>query len=180
MNVWTHSFVSDSVTYESGYHFDENWNYIVDYSTEEVPRTLTMESIHKWHHKYDYYTPDRPLPRKHLHPEWINLQEGSDQECLLQTLLLIRRLEFLHEGMRWFDVKRYGITIYRREILAELNLLTVTDTLEYRDPRQAIQLPFEVRGAGLQANPRPATDVSTSEYQNWSRRGDMIEFKNKK
>ena len=176
MNVWTHSFISESVEYESGYHFDENWNYIVDYATEQVPRTLTMESIHAWHHKYDYYTPDRPLPRKHLHPEWINLTEGSDQECLLQTLLLIRRLEFLHEGMRWFDIKRYGITVYRREINAALNALTITDTLEYRDPRQAIQLPFEVRGAGLKGNPRPATET-TSGYLNWAPKGEVIEFK---
>ena len=178
MNVWTHSFISESVEYESGYHFDENWNYIVDYATEQVPRTLTMASIHAWHHKYDYYTPDRPLPRKHLHPEWINLTEGSDQECLLQTLLLIRRLEFLHEGMRWFDIKRYGITVYRREINSALNALTITDTLEYRDPRQAIQLPFEVRGAGLQANPRPVTETK-SEYLNWAPKGELIEFKKK-
>ena len=180
MNVWTHSFISPSVEYEAGYHYDENWNYIVDYATEKINRDLTMESIHKWHHKYDYYTPDRPLPRKHLHPDWINLQEGSDQECLLQTLLLLRRLEFLHEGMRWFDIKRYGITIYRREINSALNALTVTDTLEYRDPRQAIQLPFEVRGAGLEANPRPAAEtVAPEEYLQWAPKGEMIEFKKK-
>ena len=180
MNVWTHSFISPSVEYEAGYHYDENWNYIVDYATEKINRDLTMESIHKWHHKYDYYTPDRPLPRKHLHPDWINLQEGSDQECLLQTLLLLRRLEFLHEGMRWFDIKRYGITIYRREINSALNALTITDTLEYRDPRQAIQLPFEVRGAGLEANPRPAAEtVAPEEYLQWAPKGEMIEFKKK-
>lgn len=180
MNVWTHSFISPSVEYEAGYHYDENWNYIVDYATEKINRDLTMESIHKWHHKYDYYTPDRPLPRKHLHPDWINLQEGSDQECLLQTLLLLRRLEFLHEGMRWFDIKRYGITIYRREINSALNALTVTDTLQYRDPRQAIQLPFEVRGAGLEANPRPAAEtVAPEEYLQWAPKGEMIEFKKK-
>ena len=180
MNVWTHSFISPSVEYEAGYHYDENWNYIVDYATEKINRDLTMESIHKWHHKYDYYTPDRPLPRKHLHPDWINLQEGSDQECLLQTLLLLRRLEFLHEGMRWFDIKRYGITIYRREINSALNALTITDTLQYRDPRQAIQLPFEVRGAGLEANPRPAAEtVAPEEYLQWAPKGEMIEFKKK-
>ena len=180
MNVWTNSFLSPSVQYSTGGHYDENWNYIVDYSTQVIDRDLTMASIHKWHHKYDYYTPDRPMPRKHLHPEWLNLQEGSDQECLLQTLLLLRRLEFLHEGMRWFDIKRYGITIYRREINSALNALTITDTLEYRDPRQAIQLPFEVRGAGLEANPRPASEtVAPEEYLQWAPKGEMIEFKKK-
>ena len=178
INIWTNSFIVDSVTYVSGGHY--NWDpfeYVVEYSTEKVPRDLTMESIHKWHHKYDYYTPDRPLPRKHLNPEWLQLTEGSDQECLLQTILLLRRLEFLHEGMRWFDIKRYGMKIYRREINAALNMLTLTDSMEYRDPRQAIQLPFEVRGAGLQPNPRP---VETSpELVKWPAKSEMIEFKKK-
>ncbi|MCR4917043.1 MAG: RagB/SusD family nutrient uptake outer membrane protein [Prevotella sp.] len=176
INIWTNSFIVDSVTYVSGGHY--NWDpfeYVVEYSTEKVPRDLTMESIHKWHHKYDYYTPERPLPRKHLNPEWLQLTEGSDQECLLQTILLLRRLEFLHEGMRWFDIKRYGMKIYRREINAALNMLTLTDSMEYRDPRQAIQLPFEVRGAGLQPNPRP---VETSpELVKWPAGSEMIEFK---
>ena len=178
INIWTNSFIVDSVTYVSGGHY--NWDpfeYVVEYSTEKVPRDLTMESIHKWHHKYDYYTPDRPLPRKHLNPEWLQLTEGSDQECLLQTILLLRRLEFLHEGMRWFDIKRYGMKIYRREINAALNMLTLTDSMEYRDPRQAIQLPFEVRGAGLQPNPRP---VETSpELVKWPAGSEMIEFQKK-
>ena len=178
INIWTNSFIVDSVTYVSGGHY--NWDpfeYVVEYSTEKVPRDLTMESIHKWHHKYDYYSPERPLPRKHLNPEWLQLTEGSDQECLLQTILLLRRLEFLHEGMRWFDIKRYGMKIYRREINAALNMLTLTDSMEYRDPRQAIQLPFEVRGAGLQPNPRP---VETSpELVKWPAGSEMIEFKKK-
>ena len=166
INVWTNSFVTDTVTYVSGGHY--NWDpfeYVVEYSQEPVPNTLTMESIHMWHHAYDYYLPERPLPRKHLHPDWIALTEGSNQECLLQTILLCRRLEFLHEGMRWFDVKRYGMTIYRREINSALNALTLTDSMSYRDPRQAIQLPFEVRGAGLEANPRPAENTEYSLWQ---------------
>ena len=178
INIWTNSFIVDSVTYVSGGHY--NWDpfeYVVEYSTEKVPRDLTMESIHKWHHKYGYYSPERPMPRKHLNPEWLQLTEGSDQECLLQTILLLRRLEFLHEGMRWFDIKRYGMKIYRREINAALNMLTLTDSMEYRDPRQAIQLPFEVRGAGLQPNPRP---VETSpELVKWPAKSEMIEFKKK-
>ena len=181
INVWTHSFIPDSVTYVSGGHY--NWDlfeYVVEYSTGPVPNTLTMESIHKWHHTYGYYTPDRPMPRKHLNPEWINLQEGSDQECLLQTILLLRRLEFLHEGMRWFDIKRYGIKIYRRQITSALNLLEITDSMSYRDPRQAFQIPFEVRGAGLEANPRPAgeaiIDTESEAYREWQPTGSTIKF----
>lgn len=154
INVWTGNFVADSVKYNT-YRYDENWNYI--YATAPSNNHLTMDMIRQWAEKYDYYRPEKPAPRKHLNPEWLALTEGSDQENLLQALLLIRRIEFLHEGMRWFDIKRYGIKIYRRLIITSLNALELTDSMEYRDPRQAIQLPFEVRAAGLEANPRGAS-----------------------
>lgn len=146
INVWTDNFVADSVSYNT-YQYDENWNYI--YATEPINKKLTLDRIREWVNKYGYYTPDTPRPRKHLHPEWISLIEGSDQENLIQCLLLIRRLEFLHEGMRWFDIKRYGIKLYRRKIITALNTIELVDSMEYRDPRQAIQLPYEVTSAGL-------------------------------
>lgn len=163
MNLWTGNFIADSVKYNT-YKYDENWNYI--YAWEKTNNHLTMQSIRDWAEKYDYYRPERPMPRKHLAPEWISLTEGSDQECLIQALLLIRRIEFLHEGMRWLDIKRYGIKIYRRLIITSLNALELTDSMSYRDPRQAVQLPFEVRSAGLEGNERPA-DTSASDYSIW-------------
>ena len=176
INVWTHNFVVDSVTYVSGGHY--NWDpfeYVVEYSTEKVPNELTIESIHEWASRWDYYTPNVPLPRKHLNPEFVNLTEGSTQEDLLQCLLLIRRLEFLHEGMRWFDIKRYGIKIYRREINTALNMLTLTDSMSYRDPRQALQLPFEVQAAGLTPNERPATEEAAS-FNSWNATPQAVKF----
>lgn len=167
INTWTGNFVADSIKYNT-YKYDENWNYI--YATTPTNNHLTMEMIRQWAGKYDYYRPEKATPRKHLHPEWLTLTEGSDQEDLLQTLLLIRRIEFLHEGMRWFDIKRYGIKIYRRLIITSLNTLQLTDSMEYRDPRQAIQLPFEVRSAGLQPNPRKTTADKTS-YSIWQPAG---------
>lgn len=164
INTWTTNFVSDSVEYNT-YKYDENWNYI--YAWAKIKNHLTMDQIRNWCQKYDYYRPERPLPRKHLHPDWVSLTEGSDEEDLIQTILLLRRLEFLHEGMRWFDVKRYGMTIYRREINSALNAVTLTDSMSYRDPRQAIQIPFEVRSAGLKGNDRSSTS-STASYNTWT------------
>ncbi len=163
INTWTGNFVADSVKYNT-YKYDENWNYI--YATAPSNNHLTMEMIRDWAEKYDYYRPEKPAPRKHLNPDWISLTEGSDQENLIQALLLIRRIEFLHEGMRWFDIKRYGMKIYRRLIITSLNALELTDSMEYRDPRQAVQLPFEVRSAGLQPNPRTST-ATESGYSLW-------------
>jgi hypothetical protein len=171
INIWTGNFIADSVKYNT-YKYDQDWNYI--YATTATNNHLTMKSIGDWAKKYDYYRPERPLPRKHLHPDWINLTEGSDQENLLQCILLIRRIEFLHEGMRWFDIKRYGIQIYRREINTSLNTLQLTDSMSYRDPRQAIQIPFEVRGAGLTGNDRQPD--ATASYSVWSKADNKETF----
>ena len=52
------------------------------------------------------------------------------------------------------DVKRYGITIYRRDVKSNYKITGVTDTMEARDPRLAIQLPQDVITAGVTPNPR--------------------------
>lgn len=97
-----------------------------------------------------YYTPEMPTPKKRLNPDFT-IQPGQ-QEDLIHAILHARRVTTLHEGLRWFDVKRYGIEIYRRAV-KEGNV-TVLDTLSKEDPRRAIQLPQNVIKAGITPNPR--------------------------
>lgn len=120
---------------------------------------ITADRIAKVYGDYDetaktgmkYYTPTEPTPKKELHPDFT--VEKGEQENFIQAILHCRRILTLHEGLRWFDVKRYGMVIYRRRI--ETNgAITVTDTMETDDPRRAIQLPQSVITAGLEANPR--------------------------
>ena len=99
------------------------------------------------------YTPldiNKPADRtvkKELHPVGFSISAG-DQENLIQCILHIRRCETIHEGLRWMDIKRYGIEIsHPRDKEA-------TDYLLVDDPRRAIQLPDDVIQAGLVANPR--------------------------
>ena len=70
-------------------------------------------------------------------------------------LLLHRRYYTLHYGLRWFDVKRFGIEIYRRTLTSnDLGIKSVDDTLEVRDNRRAVQLPADVLAADMTPNPR--------------------------
>jgi hypothetical protein len=62
--------------------------------------------------------------------------------------LHLRRIETVHEGLRWQDIKRYGIEI------AHNRANTTADILRVDDPRRAFQLPQDVINAGLPANPR--------------------------
>ena len=101
-----------------------------------------------------YYTPTAPTVKKRLDPDFT--VTAGEQENLIHAVLHARRVVTLHEGLRWQDIKRYGIEIYRRDvdgILGDGNI-SVYDTMKKDDPRRAIQLPQYVISAGITANPR--------------------------
>ncbi|MCQ2156087.1 MAG: hypothetical protein MJY57_02655, partial [Bacteroidales bacterium] len=58
------------------------------------------------------------------------------------------------QGMRWFDIKRYGIEIDRRIMNDNGNASLRSDHLAKDDLRRAMQLPLKVTDAGLAKNPR--------------------------
>ena len=118
----------------------------------EATRTLTLSGIQSFYNALRYYTPSQPTVKKQLHTDFTI--EATTQEPLLQCILHLRRLITIHEGLRMQDVKRYGMTIYRRRVSVENRVIEVTDSMKVNDPRQAIQLPQDVITAGLQANPR--------------------------
>ena len=99
--------------------------------------------------------------KKHLHPKFTIDEEGSEQETLIQYILAVRRYETLHIGLRWFDIKRWGIEIPRRTMGGDGNPVKITDWLKVDDPRRAIQIPQKVREAGYTPNPRPDSSDDT-------------------
>lgn len=115
---------------------------------------ITPEKVQTFWNSINYYTWNESTPKKHLNPAFAIDEEGSMQESMLQTVLSARRIEQLHTGMRWFDVKRYGIKIYRRVMDAGTDPMKLKDSLDVNDPRRAIQIPLKVRDAGYESNPR--------------------------
>lgn len=113
--------------------------------------TLTPEKINAYYEEMPYYNPLKSLtPKKELHPDFT-IEKGM-QENIIQCILHIRRMATLHEGIRWPDIKRYGIVIYRR--LVSDGYMTITDEMPANDLRRAIQIPRSVILAGMQPNPR--------------------------
>ena len=107
--------------------------------------------IHEYYGKMPYYSPLTSLtPKKKIHPDFT-IEEGM-QESMIQCILHIRRITSLHEGLRWPDIKRYGIVIYRRFISDGYG--SITDEMPVNDLRRAIQIPKSVILAGMQPNPR--------------------------
>ena len=73
----------------------------------------------------------------------------------LQCVQHFRRIEFMFRGMRWFDIKRYGIsyshTIGKDALVVTLNPNIAAGEL---DKRLALQIPNEVIAAGIEPNVR--------------------------
>jgi len=70
------------------------------------------------------------------------------KEALTKSCLQMRRAEFVHEGLRWFDILRYEIPVTHRTYTGEEMVLGVND------PRRILQMPAEVVLSGLELNPR--------------------------
>lgn len=113
---------------------------------------LTIKKIQDFYKAVKYYTPERPTVKKELHT--TPALEAETQEPLIQAILQLRRIITLHEGLRMQDIKRYGITIYRRQIRINSAVTAVTDSMKIRDPRLAIQIPQDVILKDLEPNPR--------------------------
>ena len=93
-----------------------------------------------------YASANQKTISKPLHPKFA-ITEGK-QTNMLKAVLHARRIETVHEGKRWLDIRRYGIEVKHP--------ISVTDTLtlEPGDKRYAIQIPANVIASGLTANPR--------------------------
>jgi hypothetical protein len=91
-------------------------------------------------------------------PEYHNLnahklynfyQESINQEATLLAVLDLRRAEFLHEGLRWFDILRHDLPVEHLIRDGESIILSAGD------PRRVLQIPAEaISLGGLEPNPR--------------------------
>jgi len=73
---------------------------------------------------------------------------SNPKEGLMAALLDFKAAEFVHEGMRWFDILRHGLTVVHPTIEGQ--------TVESApgDPRRVLQIPQEAKLAGIELNPR--------------------------
>lgn len=130
------------------------WMHAMTKST----KVLTPDMVNDFYNKVDYSYEDekgiKSTLKKHLNPAFSIEAEGSTQENMLQACLAFRRIETMHAGLRWFDIKRYGIEIVRREMNTGGTPEKKLDFLSKDDPRRALQLPSKVIAAGMTPNPR--------------------------
>jgi len=70
------------------------------------------------------------------------------QTSYIKAIAETRRRDFIHEGMRWFDVKRFNIVVNHETENKP------TNTLVKDDNRRALQIPLHASNNGVELNPR--------------------------
>ncbi|MBS7246605.1 MAG: RagB/SusD family nutrient uptake outer membrane protein [Bacteroidales bacterium] len=119
-----------------------------------APAAMTPESITAFYAAIPYWTWDKSTVKKKINPVFGSVEEGSVEESMYQCILAAKRVETLGLGLRWWDVKRFGIEIQRRKMNMSGVPEELIDTMPVDDPRRAIQIPARVINAGIKANPR--------------------------
>jgi starch-binding outer membrane protein, SusD/RagB family len=71
------------------------------------------------------------------------------ETAMISAVLDFKRVEFLHEGHRWFDIIRHRITVTHISDDKATNV-----TIGPNDPRRVLQIPQEAQMSGVQLNPR--------------------------
>ena len=131
--------------------------------TQYYSSNLTPERIRNFYSSIAYATWDKPTIKKKLNPSFSIGADGDTRESMLQCVLQFKRIDHIAQGLRWLDVKRYGIEIWRRTMEPNsggqqydpaFRPLRCDDVLTVDDPRRALQLPTEVISAGMTPNPR--------------------------
>ncbi|KAA6430367.1 RagB/SusD family nutrient uptake outer membrane protein [Dyadobacter flavalbus] len=72
-----------------------------------------------------------------------NVRQG-----LVNTVLALKRIEFVQEGMRWFDIQRHGIEVEHETVFGAVI------TVPANDPRRVLQIPQSATISGIAQNDR--------------------------
>ncbi|WP_143305912.1 RagB/SusD family nutrient uptake outer membrane protein [Chitinophaga vietnamensis] len=70
------------------------------------------------------------------------------KQAMINALLDMKRVEFLQEGLRWFDILRYKLPV------THIDNNGAVITLSANDPRRVVQIPQSAQAAGVPANQR--------------------------
>jgi hypothetical protein len=71
------------------------------------------------------------------------------QRALVSFILELKRAEFIHEGMRWFDILRYNIPV-THTFIASGGTSVGSITIDATDKRRQLKLPDAVKLSGIQ------------------------------
>ncbi|MDR2414079.1 MAG: RagB/SusD family nutrient uptake outer membrane protein [Odoribacteraceae bacterium] len=132
--------------YVMNHQFDEIINDFHLYwsmrTNNYIPDSKFFDRIKEYYNEYLKGKWERPDP-------WYRDQLDEDQLVMLKYITDVRRKEFMQQGMRWFDIKRFHIPV-RHAVYASAQYELLTKD----DPRRVLQIPPTAIDYGITPNPR--------------------------
>lgn len=133
------------------------------YAESKALTPLTKDMIKEW---YVDYTHSNTLKAD----VWANTQKMSSDFVVPDSMLVymnclndMRRYETAWTGLRFFDLKRWGLPITH-----SYDATGTTVTLQYNDARRAIEIPQEVIAAGVKPSQTSLVSTETTSSQSTS------------
>ena len=120
--------------------------------SKQINDPLTQAGIDKKYggtHKNNIWVSD-------IHPQDMSDEFkvlDAEETRILHCILHFRRIETMFEGQRWFDIKRYGITVHHA-YRGPQDYNVTHDSLTWNDPRRVVQIPYNAIDAGYPSNDR--------------------------
>ncbi|GAA3756161.1 RagB/SusD family nutrient uptake outer membrane protein [Flavobacterium ginsengiterrae] len=74
------------------------------------------------------------------------------QTSYIKAIAEARRREFLHEGLRWFDIKRFNLVVEHNTY--QFGQVVNNNILKKDDNRRVLQIPLRATDNGIEKNPR--------------------------
>lgn len=74
---------------------------------------------------------------------------NDKQTSFIKAIAEFRRREYIHEGLRWFDIKRFNIEVEHNIDKEGTNIVLKKD-----DPKRVLQIPASAITEGITPNPR--------------------------
>ena len=99
---------------------------------------------------HNFYRRGNGRTVKDLEPHYAaELQADSCKMDIMKAVSQLRQMEFLQEGLRWFDIKRFHLPVVHKIHKEGKNMV-----LERYDKRRALQIPQEAQKMGVVPNER--------------------------
>ena len=123
-------------------------------ASKQVTAPLTQANIDRFYSGDNIKMYAGDLHPQDMSPEFPTLDAVAQSQ--LYCVLHFRRIETMFEGLRWFDIKRYGITVHHA-YRGPMDDAITHDYLQWNDPRRVLQIPNNVIASGYPSTDRTQT-----------------------
>lgn len=162
LGIWENAHRNSPQVVADGRMTEWSKDAVVNFYTKaEEGYKLYRDSLHlgKDYNEKIYFGIARPINIDKVCPSPHQLT--PEMMPFMQCIQHFRRIEFIHNGMRWFDIKRLGLSV--KHVIGKDSRIEILNPYiadGVLDRRLALQIPNEITAAGIDPNNR-STELTT-------------------